>query len=276
MVGQSRWISLFRKARAALARAALALAFAFALAFGAGPGIAPAWSAEPHTLRIGTGNFPPYFNERGTDGLFNDLIREVFALMPQFQLQLVPQMSNYRLVRALNSGAIDGVANIFSGTQIQGCRTDPVFRFTDVAISRADSRLVVDKLDDLAGKRIVTYQGAKEFLGQDFARAVASDSTQYRETPQPLMQVHALTQGTADLSIGDLYIFLHGLKTRADPSVQAGHFTIHRLFPDSYSYMAFREKRHCEAFNSALAQLRKSGAYDALYDKHLKALRPGD
>ena len=233
-------------------------------------------SARAETLRIGTGNFPPYFNERGTDGLFNDLIREVFALMPQYQLQLVPQMSNYRLVRALNSGAIDGVANIFSATPIQGCRTDPVFRFTDVAISRADSRLVIEKLADLSGKRIVTYQGAKEFLGEAFARTVASEGTQYRETPQPLMQLHALTQGAADLSIGDLYIFLHGIKTNKNAALQANQFAVHRLFPDTYSHMAFRDKRHCEAFNAALAQLRKSGGYDALYDQHLKALRPGD
>lgn len=235
----------------------------------------PLGSAQADTLRVGTGNFPPYFDERGTEGLFNDIIRGVFALMPQHQLVLVPQMSNYRLVHSLNDGSMDGAANVFAASDIKGCRTDGVFRFTDVAVTRKDRQLSIDKTADLAGKRVVTYQGAKTFLGPTFAQAVgAGEGNLYREMPQPLMQARALAQGEADVSVGDMYIFLYSIKTLGNPAVRADQFVIHPLFPDTYSHMAFREQKWCDEFNTALAKFRKSGRYDALYAQTLKALKP--
>ncbi|MDT8991605.1 transporter substrate-binding domain-containing protein [Curvibacter sp. APW13] len=231
--------------------------------------------ARADTLRIGTGNFPPYFDERGTAGLFNDIIRGVFALMPQHQLVLVPQMSNYRLAHSLNDGTMDGAANIFSASDIKGCRTDGVFRFTDVAVTRKDRQLTVASVADLAGKRVVTYQGAKTFLGPSFAQAVGTgDDKLYRELAQPLMQARALAQGEADVSVGDLYIFLHSIKILGNPAVRADQFAIHPLFPDTYSHMAFREQKWCDEFNAALGKFRKSGRYEALYAQTLKALKP--
>lgn len=232
-------------------------------------------TASADTIRIGTGNFPPYFDERGTAGLFNDIIRGVFSLMPQHQLVLVPQMSNYRLVYSLNDGTMDGAANIFTATEIKGCRTEGVFRFTDVAVTRKDRRLTLTSAGELSGKRVVTYQGAKTFLGPAFAQAVSTgDEGLYREMAQPLMQARALAQGDADVSVGDLYIFLHSIKTLGNAGVRADQFVIHPLFADTYSHMAFREQKWCNDFNQALTKFRKSGRYEALYEQYLKALKP--
>jgi ABC-type amino acid transport substrate-binding protein len=234
---------------------------------------APVVRADPTPVKIGVGNFPPYFSVKGTSGLFNDLIRETFALMPGYQITLLPEMSNYRLVQSLKDGQVDAAANIFAGTQIDACRSDPAFRFTDVAASRKDRKISIKNMSDLAGKRIVTYQGAKTFLGEQFAQIVDAQPSLYREVPQPVDQALSVANGGADVSVGDMYIFLYSIKTLGAGKYATDQFEIHRLFPDIYSHMAFRDPKLCEEFNRALRTLKKSGRYDAIYAEYLKSLQ---
>jgi ABC-type amino acid transport substrate-binding protein len=229
--------------------------------------------ARAHDLKIGTGNFPPYFSEKGTDGLFNDLMRETFDLMPGYKLILVPQMSNYRLVLSLNDGSVDGAANVLAESEINGCRSEPIFRYTDVAVTRKDRRLRIDSIADLTEKSIVTYQGAKTFIGGEFARTVSTDPNYYREMPQQLDQAKSVALGTSDVSVGDMFIFLYSIKHWSSGQFSADQFDMHKIFPVTYSYMGFREQHLCDEFNVALRKLKKTGKYDAVYSHHLKRLQ---
>ncbi len=224
-------------------------------------------------LKIGVGNFPPYFSEKGTDGLFNELIKETFNLMPQYSITLVPQMSNYRLVQALNTGAVDGAANIFTNTEIKGCRSDPIFRFTDVAVTLKAQNLHIDNLADLKGKRIITYQGARTFLGEGFAQVTGTGMDVYREVPQPIDQAKSLVAGGADVSVGDMYIFLNTIGEWSNPAYRISQFEIHKLFPDIYSQMGFLRPEVCGDFNTALRALKKSGKFEQIYLRHLQRLQ---
>ena len=229
--------------------------------------------AQAREIKVGVGNFPPYFSEKGTDGLFNELIREIFALMPQYQLTLVPQMSNYRLVHSLQDGSVDGAANIFPNVDVEGCRSDPAFRFADVAVTRKDQHMAIDSVSDLANKKIVTYQGARVLLGDAFAQVTRGNADLYREVPQPLDQARALALGQADVSVGDMYIFLYSLKDWSNVQFKADQFEMHKLFPDSYTFMGFREQKLCDDFNTALHTLKKTGKYEAVYARYLKQLQ---
>jgi len=229
--------------------------------------------AQARELKIGTGNFPPYFSEKGTDGLFNDLIKETFRLLPQYRIAFVPQMSNYRLVHSLNNRFVDGAANIFADAKISGCRTHPIFRYTDVAVTRKDRHLRIDTIGDLADKKVVTYQGAKTFLGEQFEKIASADTPLYRELPQPMDQAKSVALGDAEVSVGDLFIFLYSIKNWPNERFTPGQFEVHRLFPDTYSYMGFREQSLCDEFNVALHKLKKSGRYDAIYSRYLKELQ---
>jgi ABC-type amino acid transport substrate-binding protein len=230
-------------------------------------------SIHARELKIGTGNFPPYFSEKGTDGLFNDLIREAFDLMPQHKLTFVPEMSNYRLVQSLNDGTVDGAANILAKSKIVGCLSDPVFRYADVAVTRKDHQLKIDSVGDLAEKRIATYQGAKTFLGSEFARVVSTDARLYRELPQQLDQAMSVSTGLSDVSVGDMYIFLYSIKHNSNGKFKADQFDIHNVFPVTYSFMGFHEQILCDEFNVALRKLKKSGRYEAIYSRYLKHLQ---
>ena len=223
-------------------------------------------------LKIGVGNFPPYFSEKGNTGLFTDLILETFKLMPQHQLKSVVPMSNYRLIVELNEGRVDGSANIFSDAKITGCRSDPIFRYSDVAVSRKDRNLNIYAISDLKGKSIITYQGAHTFLGNPFQQVTSVEPTMYREVSQPSDQAGLLASGKFDVSVGDMYIFLNSVQTWSDARYTTDHFTIHRLFPDIYSHMAFQDQALCDEFNVALRTIKKNGTYEAVYAQYLKKL----
>jgi polar amino acid transport system substrate-binding protein len=223
-------------------------------------------------LKIGVGNFPPYFSEKGNTGLFTDLIYETFKHLPQYQLKSLVPMSNYRLVIELNEGRVDGSANIFADAKITGCRSDPIFRYSDVAVSRKESGLKIAEIKDLKGKSIVTYQGAHIFLGKAFQMVSSSEPHMYREVSHPADQARLLATGQYDVSVGDMYIFLNSLKTWADGRYTPAQFEFHRQFPDIYSHMAFREQSLCDDFNAALRTIKQNGRYEAVYSHYLKNL----
>lgn len=223
-------------------------------------------------LKIGVGNFPPYFADKGNTGLFTDLILEIFKLMPQHHLKSVVPMSNYRLIVELNEGRVDGSANIFTDAKITGCRTDPIFRYTDVAVSSKERNLHIESIADLKGKSIITYQGAHTFLGKPFQQVTSTEPTMYREVSQPSDQARLLASGKFDVSVGDMYIFLSSIQSWSDARYTADHFEIHRLFPDIYSHMAFQDQALCDEFNVALRTIKKNGTYEAVYAQYLKRL----
>lgn len=223
-------------------------------------------------LKIGVGNFPPYFAEKGNTGLFNDLILETFKLLPQHQLKSLVPMSNYRLIVELNEGRVDGSANIFTDAKITGCRTDPIFRYTDVVVSRKNRNLKIESISDLNGKSIITYQGAHTFLGKPFQQVTSSKPDKYREVWQPSDQARLLATGEFDVSVGDMYIFLSSMQSWSDAKYTSDQFEIHRLFPDIYSHMAFHDQTLCDEFNVALRTIKKNGTYEAVYSQYLKKL----
>jgi polar amino acid transport system substrate-binding protein len=224
-------------------------------------------------LKIGVGNFPPYFSEKGNTGLFTDLIYETFKFMPQHHLKSLVPMSNYRLVVELNEGRVDGSANIFTDAKIKGCRTEPIFRYSDVAVSRKDSHLNIQEIADLKGKSIVTYQGAHTFLGKAFQQFTSPELAMYREVPQPADQVWLVGSGQFDVSVGDMFIFLNSAQSLSDARYTSDQFQIHRLFPDIYSHMAFRDQKLCDEFNVALRMIKKNGTFEAVYSRYLKNLK---
>jgi ABC-type amino acid transport substrate-binding protein len=223
-------------------------------------------------LKIAVGNFSPYFDEKGGGGLFTELILETFKLLPKYNLKILAPMSNYRLIVELNEGRVDGAANIFTDEKITGCRSDPIFRYTDVAVTRKDSKFQITSFADLKGKSIITYQGAHVFLGKRFQMVTSKDSQMYREVSHPLDQARHLASGKFDVSIGDKYIFLKSIQSWADPKYTSDSFEFHHLFPETYSHMAFRDQSLCDEFNTALRTIKSNGSYEAIYTQYLRKL----
>ncbi len=231
-------------------------------------------ASQAQEVTVGMGNFEPYFIEQGASGIFTDLIRAVFNKMPQHHPKFLFGRSNNRLWHDFRQDNVDAVSNLFDTVELEACRSDPIFRFRDVAVTKTHAKYTIKKVADLADKYIVTFQGAREFFGEEFTKITHGGTGSYREVSRPSWQVQVLNSNSADVSVGDLFIFLHTLKEAENIKVTARDFTFHDIFPAIYTRMGFRDKKICEQFNLALKKVRASGEYEEIYSRYLRQLNP--
>ncbi|PKI16962.1 substrate-binding periplasmic protein [Colwellia sp. 12G3] len=221
-------------------------------------------------LRVGVGNFPPFFVEETQQGLFLEITEAIFKKLPEYNVKFI-YMSNHRLLHEINSGKrIDVACNIFSDSQLDGFLSAPIFRYTDVAVSKKSAKLNVNKSADLQGLSIAAYQGAKDLLGEDFKK-MALANPQYTEHPQPKETTYMMVAGQKDIRIGDINIFLHDLANnhyKRDVKLDAKDFIIHRLWPDVYSHMAFKDEKLRDSVNTVIKELTENGTIAAIYLKY--------
>ncbi len=226
--------------------------------------------AESKEVSIGMGNFAPYYIAENQTGIFTDIITAVFQELPDYEPVFVFGRPNNRLWQDFNRRKVDAVSNLFDSVQAQGCRSDPVFRFRDVAITRTETKISLEKIQDLRGLNIIAFQGAKDFFGPEFS-AIVDDST-FAVASEPGVQAQALWDGRVDVSVGDLFIFLHSLKKISGDNSSASMFTVHDILPVSYSRMGFWDDRLCTEFNRALQKIKDNGEYEKIYDRYLRLL----
>ena len=222
-------------------------------------------------LVIALGNFSPMFAQEGESALFKDIIDGVYRHLPHRQVSYQYMVPNARLVLELNQNIIDGASNIFSQEEINGCLTEPVFRFKDVAVTLKSKNHNITAIKDLNNKSIVTYQRAEYLLGQEFSQTIAK-SKYYQEMPNPEDQAKLLSSALVDVSIGDKYIFLHSLKSWNKEDYDPNRVVFHEIFPSVYSRMGFNKQALCDEFDQALVHFKASGAYDKIYDDFLLKL----
>ena len=80
-----------------------------------------------------------------------------------------------------------------------------------------------------------------------------------------------MVAGEKDIRIGDIHIFLHDLADKryiSEEEIAAKDFTIHRLWPDVYSHMAFKDEMLRDSVNNVIKELTADGTIESIYRKH--------
>ena len=226
--------------------------------------------ASAKEVTVGMGNFEPYFIEEGDTGIFADLITAVFRYMPDHHPKYIYDLPNRRLWRELEDGNIDALSNLFDSKEMDVCRSDQIFRFHNVAVTKASAKIKISNISDLAGNNIVTFQGAKHVFGNRFANLTNFQS--YTEVYADKLQVKMLIYDRADVSVGDKFIFLHELKKIRKSLLEPIELVFHDIFPLYFARMGFYDKEICELFNKGLKQVRQTGEFESIYDTYLKSL----
>jgi hypothetical protein len=114
---------------------------------------------------------------------------------------------------------------------------------------------------------ILAFEGARERLGKNFNKAAdqaSSYSESYREASFPEM----LAVKHTDVVVSDISIFLDSIQIEnreRNTNLSAKDFEIHPLFEPRLRGVGFRDPKLCEEFNDAVAKLKASGEYDAIY-----------
>lgn len=218
-------------------------------------------------IKIGVGNFPPFFVEKETKGIFIEITNAIFNQLPEYEVQYL-FMSNSRLIHEINSGTrIDAACNIFPDSKVNAHLSVPIFRYTDVAISKKSSHLTINTISDLQGKSIAAYQGAKELLGEKF-KEMAMKNPEYSEHPHPRTTTYLMMSDSIEVRVGDINIFWHDLNNKHYKNINVSQFNIHKLWPDVYSHIAFKDPILKNAVDNIIAKLNKTGKLQEIYTKH--------
>lgn len=229
----------------------------------------PAGAAE---VRMAFGdNLPPYILVGSGSGIEVDIVRQALAyrghvLRPQFMpMGRIPVMFTARKVDAIMMDVGEDMA------AAGGAYGEPPVLYDNVMYTLARRHLALNKPEDLDNLWILAFVGAGKrypaWLGKREHTPFYSERN--NQAVQPLL----LALGRYDVVVSDRTIFRYYLhqQQKIDPSFRMPAVDVHRLPPpDPRDYRpVFRDAAVRDDFNAGLAWLRKSGRYDAIYQRYL-------
>jgi len=229
-------------------------------------------SADPLVIAI-SNDIPPYVTDQGKGGIEIDIIKE--ALIHKGHTFTTVQCSYKELETAVKDKRTDAAAGV---RQMDDSTfySDYFIQFKNVAVTKKKSKIKLDKLTDLKGKRIITWQNAYRDLGPEFESLFSPNVEEsyiekYKELPVQADQVDMFWKDQAEVIIIDEIIFkwfskrLSGLK-KPDQEV-----VYHYLFPEITEFqLNFKDSRIRDDFNTGLKYIRDEGIDKEIMEDYLK------
>ena len=232
----------------------------------AGP--ASATGKRPLTVAIST-DMPPYVMQRANDGLAVAVLR---AALPDRTLRFV-QVPYQEVETTVGDGRADAAAIVQSG--LKGVfYSNSFITFMDSTFSKKSDGLSIRAVGDLAGKPVLTWQGAWRELGPEFEALFRPGGPQRADLEEFIDQkdqVDAFWARKRAVAVIDRNIFGHfsGKLNRSMDDVVS-----HSVFPPSTeAKVGFEDAATRDAFNRGLAELCSSGKYAALIERYDVVLR---
>lgn len=207
----------------------------------------------------------PYVTGQGSSGFEIDLVEAIFDQTPYVPAFI--QLPRARMLQTFNSGGVEGVLTSNIALSGQGCLTDWYIQHQNVGLTLASRNIAVTKLPDIADLSIITFDGARSFLGPTFTAETAK-SPRYMESPDQKNHVSLLYFGYFDVAIGDEWILKMAQVEQKRNSGTYKPLKIHRILPVTLYGARFSDQAVCEAFNQGLKVIRTNGHYDVIAGKH--------
>lgn len=153
--------------------------------------------------------------------------------------------------------------------------SDYYLAYRDCIITKADSGIEIEELEDMMGHRITAWPGAYKHLGKEYhalfsPNNVKVHSPDYFEHESQLAQNQMFWRDRTDIIVIDEYIFhwyRHALRHTEDTQAPVN---IHYLFPDvTQVQAAFKSEQLRDDFNAGIQTLRSSGEYQQILKSYL-------
>lgn len=207
----------------------------------------------------------PYIIQKNNSGIEIDIVKAALAYRNHSLTLRYPPLKQVPVL--YEKKAVDAALTVSKNFGLDACLSDIAIYYQNYAITLSKSKLIINSLADLSGKRVIAFQNATKYLGPAYKKAV-SEAT-YSEVAQQIHQVNRLYTGRDDIVIADKKIFLYyKAKTTKVNTDQA--LTFHPLFPPSAYRVAFRDRQVCNDFNEGLLALKKSGQIEKIMARYLK------
>lgn len=226
---------------------------------------ANAWGQE---VRVAFAtSLEPFVFARKHSGIEVEIVRTVLHRLGH---ELVPvYVPNARISHEFERKRVDAAATSLPEPGATGFYSEPYIAFENVAVTLASRKLKLEKISDLAELKVVAFQKASQYLGDDYKRAV-SGRRDYREIADHMGQNRLLYRGGADAIVIERHVFEY-----QDKLLAASHFEekprqvdIHRLFPPSLYRMRFHDIALRDAFDLEFAAITQLGIPEAIARKY--------
>ncbi|KLN61302.1 hypothetical protein WH96_06525 [Kiloniella spongiae] len=218
--------------------------------------------ASAKELKIAVGSsIPPYIIQSENRGIEYDILKETLELAGyRMKARYVPLA---RKLAEFRAGRMDGIMS--TGLEnLPGCYTNSHITYRNYAITLKSNGLEINSIGDLKDKRVIAFQNASNYLGQNF-KELAKNNGLYREIGDQNTQSKMLFTRRADVIIADKYIFQWFSRNLANTNgIENPEVTYHELFPPSHFRSVFAKQEVCDKFNVALKKIKKSGRYDEI------------
>lgn len=226
---------------------------------------ASAWARDVR-VAFGTTREPFVFAKKDR-GIEVEIVRTVLQRLGH---ELIPvYVPNARIAHEFELNHVDAATTSFAEPGSVGYFSEPYISFENVAITLASRKINMDSVADLAKVKVVAFQKASQFLGDDYKRAVAARAD-YREIADHLAQNRLLYRGSTDAIVLERHVFEY-----QDKLLAAGPFEekprpvdIHKLFPPTLYRMRFHDVALRDAFDLEFAAISQLGIPEAIARKY--------
>jgi polar amino acid transport system substrate-binding protein len=222
-------------------------------------------AAANHELLVAISlDIPPFVMDQAESGLEVELVRQALgdAKLPFIQLSYEKLQTAVQQQRADVSVGVQPVdANVHYSTDF--------VTFANYAISKKADGLRIDSVADLSDHPVLTWENAYLELGSEFEVLFAPRSPQrnnYHEVADQEQQVRMFWEGAGRIIVIDRSIFDYFSRKLGHTPDEANYSAI---FPPVTPFkVGFRDAADRDRFNTALAAMCKSGAYDELLKRY--------
>lgn len=160
----------------------------------------------------------------------------------------------------------------------RGYLSEPYVYYTNVAVTLADSGILLHSIADLAPYNVAAWQGANKVLGAEFAELFPQVGPRYHEVPHPTAMPRLLQLGRADVIIIDKFVFRYEWNQIAVKQEKTMPDVIfHAIFPArTYFPAVFKDKALRDAFNGELKALKVEGEIEKIYQRYVPSISEVD
>ncbi len=230
------------------------------------PRLSLAQSKEPITLTAGLSK-PPFVIEDDNQkiGIQLELIKAAFSTEQRDVSFLhLPLSRSFSSIEKWHS---DGTITLPLNYKREGVYLSlPYISYHNVLVTLAEDKIELTNINDVAEKKVVAFQTAQHFLGDEFESAVQG-AQDYREMADQAKQIEMLFMKRAEILVLDISIFKYFLLQHSDKKYKKP-YVVHSFFkPANYS-AGFKNKLIRDEFNRGLNTIKMNGTYQKILDKY--------
>ncbi len=217
-------------------------------------------AAEPLLLAT-RHHLPPYVYNEANSGIEVDLIKAIFNDMGR-DISFV-QMPRIRMIQSFDRGEVQGILTQNVSVSNVGCATEWYLQHQNVGFTLAEENIKLATLEDLGQLSVLSFDGARRYLGSAFSKAVGNNIL-YKESINQASHIELVYLKRFNVIVGDEWILRLAQRNHFDRTGTYKRMTAHYIMPPSLYSARFHDQTICDAFDASLLKLRQSGNYEQI------------